>query len=75
MKIGTNELLIILLVVILIFGPTQLPKLFNMFGKSIKSMRKGMEESKDEHAGKAEKARPAKDDAEASAAKDEDTSE
>ena len=54
MKIGTQELLIVLLVVLLIFGPTQLPKLFNIFGKSIKGLRKGMEESKDAPAEKAE---------------------
>ena len=54
MKIGTQELLIVLLVVLLIFGPTQLPKLFNIFGKSIKGLRKGMEEGKDVPAEKAE---------------------
>ena len=43
MKIGTQELLIILAIVIIIFGPSQLPKLRKMFGKSIKSMKEGME--------------------------------
>ena len=32
MRIGTNELLIILVVVLLIFGPKNLPKLGKMFG-------------------------------------------
>ena len=33
MRIGTNELLIILVVALLIFGPKNLPKLGKMFGK------------------------------------------
>ena len=51
MKIGTTELLVILAVVIIIFGPTQIPKLTKMFGKGIKNVREGMksvEESTDE---------------------------
>ena len=43
MKIGTTELLIILVVVIIIFGPTQIPKLTRMIGKSVKEFRKGVE--------------------------------
>lgn len=42
MKLGTTELLLILLVVVIIFGPTQIPKLAKMFGKSIKGLRDGM---------------------------------
>lgn len=44
MRLGTPELLIILLVVIVIFGPTQIPKLTKMMGKSIKNLRAGMSE-------------------------------
>jgi sec-independent protein translocase protein TatA len=44
MKIGTTELLILLLVVIILFGPTQIPKLTKMLGKSIKGFREGMGE-------------------------------
>lgn len=44
MKIGTTELLVILVIVMLLFGPTQIPKLSRMFGKSVKSFRKGMSE-------------------------------
>lgn len=44
MKIGTTELLIILAVVVIIFGPTQIPKLTRMFGKSVKSFKDGMED-------------------------------
>jgi sec-independent protein translocase protein TatA len=42
MKLGTTELLVLLLVVVIIFGPTQIPKLTKMFGKSIKGFREGM---------------------------------
>ncbi len=44
MKLGTTELLIILAVVIIIFGPSQIPKLTKMFGRSAKSFKEGMEE-------------------------------
>ena len=44
MRIGTNELLIILVVALLIFGPKNLPKLGKMFGKTINSFKKGMDE-------------------------------
>ena len=47
MKIGTTELIIILVVVIIIFGPTQIPKLTKMFGKSVKSFKDGMEETEE----------------------------
>lgn len=40
---GGPELWIILIVVLVIFGPTQLPKLAKMFGKSAKSLKEGME--------------------------------
>lgn len=47
MRIGTNELLIILLVALLIFGPKNLPKLGKMFGKTLNGFKKGMEETDD----------------------------
>ena len=43
MRIGVNELLIILLIVVIVFGPTQIPKLTRMFGKSVKEFKDGME--------------------------------
>lgn len=49
MKMGTTELLIVLAVVVLIFGPTQIPKLTRMFGKSVKSFKDGMGEDEDSH--------------------------
>ena len=47
MKIGTTELLIVLLVVVIIFGPTQIPKLTKMFGKGVKNFKEGLEGEKD----------------------------
>lgn len=48
MRIGTQELIIILIVVIIIFGPTQIPKLTKMFGKSVKSFKDGMDEAEED---------------------------
>jgi len=57
MRIGTNELLIILVVALLIFGPKNLPKLGKMFGKTMNNFKKGMEESdEEENSAKTEKA-------------------
>ncbi|MBR3689513.1 MAG: twin-arginine translocase TatA/TatE family subunit [Eggerthellaceae bacterium] len=39
---GVPELLIILVVIQLIFGPKNLPKLGNALGKTVKNLREGM---------------------------------
>ena len=39
---GMPELIIILCVILLIFGPKNLPKLGSAIGKSVKSLREGM---------------------------------
>ena len=44
----TPELLIILVVVILIFGPKNLPKLGKSLGSTVKNIREGMEGDKDD---------------------------
>lgn len=41
---GGWEIWAILAVVLLLFGPTQLPKLAKMFGKSAKALKEGMNE-------------------------------
>ena len=46
-KLGTTELLVILVIVIIIFGPKQLPKLSKMFGKTFKNFKEGMSDNKD----------------------------
>lgn len=48
MRISTSELLIVLVIVIIIFGPKQLPKLTKMFGKSVKEFKKGLESEEDD---------------------------
>ena len=55
MKLGTTELLIILAVVVVIFGPTQIPKLTKMIGKSVKNLRAGMASDEEDDEPKAEK--------------------
>ena len=52
--IGVPELIIILIVVLLIFGPKNLPKLGNAIGKTFKSLRDGMDGKKKDDAAKAE---------------------
>ena len=44
---GVPELLIILAVILLIFGPKNLPKLGSALGKTVKNLRDGMGAGKD----------------------------
>jgi sec-independent protein translocase protein TatA len=48
MKLGGMEWVVILLIVVIIFGPTQIPKLTKMLGKSVKGLKDGMDDSKDD---------------------------
>lgn len=50
MRIGPQELIIVLIIVLVIFGPKNLPKLGKMFGKTMNNFKKGMEESEEEDA-------------------------
>ena len=52
--IGTQELLIIALVVLLLFGGTQIPQLMRGLGKGVKSFKDGLD-GKDEEEIKEEK--------------------
>jgi len=45
---GGAEWWIILGIILLLFGPTQLPKLAKMFGKSAKALKEGMDAKIDE---------------------------
>ena len=45
MKLGTTELMIILAIVVLLFGPSQIPKLTRMFKKSSQNFKAGMDEA------------------------------
>jgi len=49
----SKEIIIVLVIVLIIFGPTQLPKLGKMFGKTMKGLREGMD-GVDESEGKPE---------------------
>ena len=65
---GPMELIIILIVVLVIFGPKNLPKIGSALGKTVKNVREGMEGDEDP---KAEaKAEPAASDDEADAPAD-----
>jgi sec-independent protein translocase protein TatA len=47
-NIGAPELIIVLLVVVLIFGSTQLPKLARSLGQAQKEFKSGLKEGADE---------------------------
>ena len=53
--LGPTELAIILVIVLVLFGPKQIPKLSRMFGKAMKDLREGME-GKDETSAEAPEA-------------------
>jgi sec-independent protein translocase protein TatA len=42
--IGTGEILLILVIVLVLFGPKKLPELARAVGKSVKAYKEGMEE-------------------------------
>ncbi len=44
MRLGTSELFLILLVVIIIFGPKQIPKLMKLCKKGVAKIRKSMDD-------------------------------
>lgn len=49
MNLGAPELIIILIVVLLIFGGSQLPKLARSLGRAQQEFKKGVEEGADEY--------------------------
>lgn len=52
--IGLPELLIILVVVLLIFGPRRLPEMAKGIGQSVREFRKGLRDMKDDFESAAE---------------------
>lgn len=44
MNLGPMEILVILIVALLIFGPKNLPKLGSALGETVRNVREGMEE-------------------------------
>ena len=65
MKFGTTELIVILIVVIIIFGPTQIPKLTKMFGKSVEEPKPVKKSAASKKAETAEKVEAVKEEVEA----------
>lgn len=45
---GGMEWVIVLAIILLLFGPTQLPKLAKMFGKSAKALKDGLDQGMNE---------------------------
>ena len=54
MRIGTTEIVMILIVVLIIFGPKNLPKLGKMFGQTMKGFKEGIDEEDEDASKKAE---------------------
>ena len=48
MRIGPTEIFMILIVVLIIFGPKNLPKLGKMFGKTMKGFQEGIDDDDDD---------------------------
>ena len=48
MRIGPQEFIIVLIIVLVIFGPKNLPKLGKMFGKTMKNFKEGMDDVEDD---------------------------
>ena len=46
--LGLGELVVLLVVVLLLFGPKRLPELAASFGKAIKSFKEGLREPSEE---------------------------
>lgn len=61
MRIGTTEVLLILLVAFIIFGPSRLPKIGETLGETIRKFRKELD-GKDSEADKTKKANQTADD-------------
>ena len=53
--LGHWEIIVLLVVVLLIFGPSQLPKLAKGIGKSIQSFKSGIKDSEQEEESKSSK--------------------
>ena len=65
---GPFELILIVVVILIIFGPKNLPKIGSALGKTVKNVREGMEEGEDEKSAK----KPASDDDAVEVVADED---
>lgn len=48
MNLGSTEILLIVLVILLLFGPSQIPKMARGFGQAVKEFKKAQREITDE---------------------------
>ena len=48
MRIGPTEIFMILIAVLIIFGPKNLPKLGKMFGQTMKGFKEGIDDDDDD---------------------------
>lgn len=60
-NIGLPEIIIILVIVLLVFGPRRLPEMAKGIGQSVREFRKGIRDMKDEVTGDDEDKKPSKD--------------
>ena len=60
MRIGTTEIVMILIVVLIIFGPKNLPKLGKMFGQTMKGFKDGIADDEEEEETTTKKAKTEK---------------
>jgi sec-independent protein translocase protein TatA len=58
MNFGLPEILIIVLIVLLLFGPGRIQKIFTEMGKGIKSFKDGLQGNKDEKVEEEDKKEP-----------------
>ena len=60
-NIGLPEIIIILIIVLLVFGPRRLPEMAKGIGQSVREFRKGIRDMKDEVTSDDEDRKPSKD--------------
>ena len=59
MNLGSTEILLIVLVILLLFGPSQIPKMARGFGQAIREFKKAQREIRDEVHGDETPSKPA----------------
>jgi sec-independent protein translocase protein TatA len=58
MRLGFGEILVILVLALLFFGPSRLPALGSSLGEAIRGLKKGLSEANDEPASNGKKQLP-----------------